>query len=390
MRRVTVNQSKVAIFASAALLAIAAPATAITIPTNSWVKQPTPSHATLPGFPGTFEARGWNHMLYDSVGQRMVLYDGYLDATRPYSIYANALWTYDLNANRLSLESVSNWVRQNGATVPLPANTTTPTPYDRHSYSGIAIVPYKNRLYMWGGANNSIPTNYLGDTWCYDFGTRLWREIPWVDPHPYTAFEQGMVWDSAARKLVLYAGAPSGYKDGDRAFTFDPATEQWSDRSAVTQPSVRMSESMVYDPVRRVSWVFGGGTYGVAGNELWKFDATNGAWQQVTPSGAIPPARRFGALAYDSRNDVILLWGGIVDDVTQLNDTWIFKPAIQQWQQLVPAASPPSSGWNSEDLAYDPVNNAFILHQNGEFWLYRYATSGDVTPPATIRDAVTR
>ena len=32
----------------------------------------------------------------------MILYDGYLDATRPYSIYANALWGYDVIANRLS------------------------------------------------------------------------------------------------------------------------------------------------------------------------------------------------------------------------------------------------------------------------------------------------
>ena len=41
-------------------------------------------------------------MIYDPNRKRMILYDGYLDATRPYSIYANALWGYDVIANRLS------------------------------------------------------------------------------------------------------------------------------------------------------------------------------------------------------------------------------------------------------------------------------------------------
>src|SRR5258705_2499789 len=119
---------------------------AISIPSNQWVKQAPPSVAKLAGFAGSFQARGWNHMLYDPVGRRMVLYDGYLDASRPYSIYANAIWTYDPVGNRLSLQKVSNWARISGKTVALSANSTDPTPFDRHSYSCIALVPEKNRL----------------------------------------------------------------------------------------------------------------------------------------------------------------------------------------------------------------------------------------------------
>ncbi len=365
---------------------IAAPAgAAISIPGNRWVKQSAPSVALLPNFSGKYEPRGWNHMLYDPVGKRMVLYDGYVDATRPASIYANALWTYDPVANRLALESVSNWARLSGVTVPLVQNATNPTPYDRHSYSCIAIVPEKNRLYLWGGANNSVATNYLGDAWSYDFGTRKWRELKAV-PHPFTVFEQTMTYDPGTRRLVVYGGAEAPYLGSDQAWLFHVDTESWEVASTPSAPPARMSQSMVFDPVRRVSWIFGGGPYPSATSELWSFDAAARTWERVTPQGAVPSPRRFAAMAYDSRHDIVLLWGGIRDDDTRYNDTWIFRPATRQWQQLSPAVKAPADTWNAEDLAYDPDNDVFVLHQGADFWLFRYAPGGDLRPPNEVHD----
>jgi hypothetical protein len=360
---------------------------AIDIPANTWVKRPVPTKVGLTGFSGSFQARGWNHMLYDAVGKRMVLYDGYLDASRPYSIYANALWTYDPAANRLALENVSNWVRSGGTTVPLPLNTTEPTPYDRHSYACIVMVPDKNRLYMWSGANNSISTNYIGDTWTYDFGTKKWREIV-TATHPFTSFEQTMTYDPNTRRLVLFAGAPAAYDDGNAAWLFNVDTETWELATTPTTPSARMSQTMVYDPVRRVSWMFGGGPYPNPGSELWTFDASSRIWQRITPINAGPAPRRFTSMAYDSRHDVILLWGGIGSGTTVYADTWVFQPGTRTWTQLTPPSSPPPVSLNAEDLAYDAENDAFVLHLNGEFWLYRYAstTNTDAFSPFPIRD----
>ncbi len=373
-----------AAFAAVAGLLWGAPATAaIDIPVNRWVKQPSPQVVLLPGFPGTFGARGWNHMLYDAVGQRMVLYDGYTDATRPYSIYANALWSYDVVTNRLSLETVSNWTRQGGQTVPLPENSTNPTPWDRHSYSCIAVLPEKNSLYMWGGANasTSITNGPYGDTWTYDFSLQSWREIM-IEPHPANAFEQTMVYDSSARKLVLVSGAIEEYGPG-ATWTFDVDRETWKQITSSPTPPRRMSHSMVYDPGRRVSLIFGGGRWPEPGNDLWAFDATTEMWEQIQPSGTIPPPRRFAALAYDSRHDIILMWGGIRDDNTLYNDTWVFYPTTRRWQQLSPTAFPPGNSSYAEDLAFDPLNDVFILHDDGDFWLYRYDGGAvDTTPPS--------
>jgi len=371
-----------------AVLGAAAPAgAAITIPSNTWVKQPTPTRVGLPGFSGTFQARGWNSLIFDPVGKRALLFDGYLDASRPYSIYANALWTYDALNNRLSLESVTNWVRQSGVTVPLPANTTNPTPYDRHPYSHTAFVPEKNSLYMWSGANSSLTTNYLGDTWVYDFGTHQWREIVNAT-HPFAVFEQAATYDPATHRFVLFGGAASGYRDGTDAWLFDVNSELWEKATTASVPGPRMGQTMVYDPMRRVSYMFGGGyPYPAAGNELWAYDASARTWQRILPSGTAPSARRFAAMAYDSRHDIVLLWGGRVDQSGVLyNDTWIYRPSTRTWQQLAPQASPPASDYSDAPLAYDPDNDVFILHQNGEFWLFRYASSSDALAPGDVRD----
>lgn len=369
---------------SVALLGAASDAGALTIPANTWVKQPTPSQTTLSGFTGAFQARGWNHMLHDPIGKRMILFDGYMDASRPYSIYANAIWTYDVVANRLSLQKVSNWARLNGITTPLPANTTDPTPFDRHSYSCVAFVPEKNRLYMWGGANSSITNNAFGDTWVFDFATRTWHQATGA-AHPFNVFEQTATYDPNTHRFVVFGGATASFGDGTSAWLFDVNTELWEQASTASTPPARMSHSMVFDPMRRVSYVFGGGPYPSAGNEMWVFDASSRVWQQSVPQNTPPPARRFGSMAYDSRHDLVMLWGGI-NGSTMLNDTWIFRPSTRQWQRLVPPASPPNAGQNNEDLAYDPDNDVFILHQNGDFWLFRYASSTDAVAPGDVSD----
>jgi hypothetical protein len=375
---------------SVALLSVAllgaAPETgaALSIPANTWVKQPVPSQATLSGFTGTFQARGWNHMLYDPIGKRTILYDGYMDASRPYSIYANALWTYDVIANRLSLEKVSNWARLNGITTPLPANTTDPTPFDRHSYSCIAFAPEKNRLYMWGGANSSITNGYIGDTWVYDFTTKAWHDATGTT-HPSNAFEQTSTYDPNTHRFVIYGGASASYGSADAAWLFDVNTELWEKATTASTPPARMSHSMVFDTQRRVSYVFGGGSYPNSGNEMWVFDASSRVWQRLLPQNTPPPVRRFASMAYDSRHDIVMVWGGI-NGSTILNDTWIYRPSTKLWQQLLPPASAPNANMSNEDLIYDPDNDVFILHQNGAFWLFRYASSTDAIAPGDVVD----
>jgi len=375
----------------AALLAVASPASAVLpIPSNTWVHQPTPTQVGLPGFSGSFDPRGWTHLCYDSLTQRMILRDGYVDGSRPYSIYGNAIWLYDPAANRLNLESVTNWVRQGGATVPLPANSTTPTPYDRHSYSTMAFSPSMNRLFLWAGANVSVPENPYGDLWIYDFTARRWH-VALPATRPQTFFEQAMVWDPSIGKVTLFAGPLMPWNDGDRAWHFDPVAETWEDKSTSPQPSPgRMAEVMTYDKVRRGTWMFGGNIWPTGGNELWFYDAAANRWELVNTTGPKPSPRRFAGWAYDSRRDLVVLWGGVDGNDNGLNDTWIFRPATRTWQQITPASPPGGGAYMSSSLEYDHVNDVFVLILGNDFYLYRYDTSGDLLPPDPVRNLLVR
>lgn len=361
----------------------------LSVPSNTWVLRPRPTQVGLPGFSGSFEARGWSHLVYDSVGQRMIFWDGYLDSSRPYSIYGNAIWLYDVAANRLQLESVTNWVRSGGQTVPLSANQTDPTPYDRHSYSSMAFVPSLNRLYLWAGANVSVPENPYGDLWVYDFNARRWH-VALPANRPMTYFEQAMKWDPAAGRIVLFAGPLEPWRDGDRAWTFDPFTETWQDRNTSPQPSVRMAQVMAYDPIRRGTWMFGGNVWPSGGNELWFYDAVANRWELVNTSGAKPSPRRFAGWAYDTRRDFVLLWGGVDGNDNALNDTWIFRPGTRTWTQIFPASPPPAWALMASDLQYDPVNDAFVLHHADDWYVFRYDQTGDLASPNNVRDLLAR
>lgn len=129
---------------------------------------------------------------------------------------------------------------------------------------------------------------------------------------------------------------------------------------------------MVFDPVRRLTWMFSGAPFQHFSNELWTYDAVANEWAQVPMQGPWPSPRNFPHFARDSRHDVLLLWGGI-DSTGDLTDTWVFRPETRQWEQIFPAASPEVPiRYYSKDLDYDPVNDFFVLNLGGVFWLYRY------------------
>jgi len=362
---------------AASLLASAASSHAtfaLDIPANQWIQQPPPVVSLLPGRAGEFSPRGWNKMHYDPGSQRMILFDGYaeLPVYVYENIFANSIWFYDVRANCLSLEKLDNWVLRDDTFVPLPENETDPTPFDRHVYSCSMFSASKNRFYMWAGANRTLPVD-TAETWTYDFTVHAWRQMQ--GESPFTVFEQATCYDPYLEKMVLFSGAERPYGIGDKTWTFDLCTETWTEEFPNPSPSARMGQAMCFDTRRRLAWMFAGADWGSAGNELWTYDLAAAHWEAIPADSPWPSPRRFASLAYDPNRDLVLMWGGITASDQPLNDTWIFRPATRTWAELAPAASPSGSLKHySEDLEYDPVNDVFVLHIGGVFWLYRILT----------------
>lgn len=344
----------------------------ISIPANTWVAQAAPGTVLPHGLTGSYEGRGWNHLRYDPVNGQMILFDGYLDPPRypGGNIYANSLWQYDPVKNLLALEKVDHWTRENGQTVALPENATDPTPFDRHAYACMVLSASRNALYLWSGANNSIPDNYVGDMWSYSLAQKAWRSIP--GPHPFTVYEQAMVCDPYLDKLVLFGGSDAGYHAGTQTWLFDLKSELWTNPAPVVVPEARAGQTLCFDGARRVTWMFGGSTNGTPVDELWRYDAKANTWTQVPVPGDRPGARRFANMAYDSKHDVILLFGGVTGSDEPLTDTWVLHPASPRWEKVSVPTTPATLRTYAEDMDYDSANDVFVLNQNGRFWLYQY------------------
>jgi hypothetical protein len=94
-------------------------------------------------------------------------------------------------------------------------------------------------------------------------------------------------------------------------------------------------------------------------------------------SGAATSAR---ALAYDSAQDRIVLFGGVDYTETQIyGDTWVFNYWDQTWTQVNPTASPSPGGWFG--MGCSPKANQIVIfggrtdrdHFTDQTWTYRLA-----------------
>src|SRR3989442_13472797 len=124
-------------------------------------------------------------------------------------------------------------------------------------------------------------------------------------------------------------------------------------------PPGRRSPGMAYDSKADRMILFGGydaysnlnnGVY----NDTWAYDFDANAWTNMTsPDG---PAGRWGmGFSYDSAIDRCILFGGTVDD----SQTWAYDFTNNSWSLLHPHHSPPYHVF--QGMAYDSQSARAIM-----------------------------
>jgi hypothetical protein len=124
-------------------------------------------------------------------------------------------------------------------------------------------------------------------------------------------------------------------------------------------PSTRSNHSAIYDPVRDRMLVFGGSD-GSLRDDLWALSLAGAPeWSQLAPSGSPPAARGGHAATYDPVRDQMVVFGG--DDATFLDDSWALSLAgVPTWTPLTPTGSvPPGRRYHS--AVYDPWGNRVVV-----------------------------
>lgn len=235
------------------------------------------------------------------------------------------------------------------------------------------------------GSNQAENVNH---TWWFDVLGQSGRdEQTPVEP---TSLQGGGAFDVAHNVAVLYGGA--SYVG---TWIYNPSTNSWQQVTAggtPPDPSVILP-GMAYSSNAQQVFLYGGRNSGgtVYYSSLYRYDVPTNTWSLISPTGGVaPPARCCTNFAYDSTNNIFLLYGG-KNASGVLNDTWVFNPTTNTWTQVTPPQSPAiNSVSDFTRLAYDSDHNAFVLAHLGtggyfggnwtslafQTWLFRYAGSG--------------
>lgn len=191
--------------------------------------------------------------------------------------------------------------------------------------------------------------------------TGIWSGDGWqpvTTQHARRGYVRG-AFDTKRNVAVAFGGAdlllatPSYYAD---TWEFDGAA--WAPRTSQRSPSKRSSNGLAYDSRRDVTVLFGGYD-GAWKDDLWEWNGAEWTLRCDEPPCSTeprPPARALSALVFDEARGVTVLFGGSADDHVY-EDTWLWDG--EGWTELQPAHVPP--GRDAAATAYDPVSKRVLL-----------------------------
>jgi len=157
-----------------------------------------------------------------------------------------------------------------------------------------------------------------------------------------------------------------------------PATVQliqdatdWRNEAPASNPGAREGPAMAFDSTNNLVVLFGGYNLGNLA-DTWVYSPSANTWTNQNPATA-PSARAYSAMAFDASNGTIVLFGGVSDAQSEA-DTWEYNAAANVWVQTTPATSPPAMG--SYSMAYyasatrSVLVGQSLITSNMETWAY--------------------
>jgi hypothetical protein len=360
----------------------ALPADLAHLPANTWVEiKCTTEQPADPGEKGAFAPQGWNKLVYDPDGKRVLFYDRWINQKHGgYTIYGNCLFGLDPSAARLTPIKIDNWTKfdtKEGGyrTVALPGNDAEPTPCPRHVYHAFAYVPDRKAVFLCNGANQTamkdgqlVGHDLCDGTWRLDLTTNRWAPVH-AGQGPRNLLDDAMAYCPDTRSLV-YAG------NGRQLWTLDLAGGRWRKARQSPPPRTAFGQTVFYDPSRKRLLIAGGGPLdgwqrGKAAEfrELYAFDPKTEAVQRLADC---PTAFYATHLAYDARRQLFVAVA-VFNKHEQPSGMFGYDPNQDAWHEIQPAnAIPPHDSWFGwMQLCYDGHDDCLIGKVRERFYAFR-------------------
>ena len=238
-----------------------------------------------------------------------------------------------------------------------------------------------DRVIAYGGYDGSDDGS--NETWAYDFESNAWTNLHPAG-HPDATQLLRAAYDSGSRQTILFGGLIGTYPNAaysSGTWGYDFSSNTWTNLSPADHPSERRSPGMTYDAQSARTILFGGLTVSYTyDNETWAYDAAQNQWTNMSP-GVAPPGRRSPGMAYDSKADRMIMFGGynpFWDPNNPLNDTWAYDFDTNTWTNMTPPDGP-SGRWGM-GFSYDSAIDRCILFggtadDNSKTWAYDFANN---------------
>ena len=192
-----------------------------------------------------------------------------------------------------------------------------------------------------------------------------------------------MAYDTESDRLIIFGGQtdtrywlPSSY-DGE-TWAYDLTANEWTNMKPFKGPSRMGASELAYNSKFDRIIMYGGcDAYEWGKSETWAYDFNTNTWTKMSPG----PANHLGArIAYDQESDRIILFGGYDMLGFFYNDTWAYDFSTDTWEEMAPVTSPP--GRNYQAMTYDSKADRVLtwggLDEYGEkpvdesMWSYDY------------------
>lgn len=131
---------------------------------------------------------------------------------------------------------------------------------------------------------------------------------------------------------------------------------EWQELATTAVPPARFDHALAFDSDQQRLVLFGGRGGGQTFGDTWIYDLATNAWREVQAPG---PSARFGlASVYDPNSKAVYLFGGQKDAF--YNDTWKFDTVTETWSEVVTVGDKPDIRYG-HGVTLDRQNNRLVI-----------------------------
>jgi len=192
----------------------------------------------------------------------------------------------------------------------------------------LATIFNTDKVLMYGDWDNN--------TWIYSLSSNSWTKKVHVNNPSYRA-DLGLAGIYETDKVLLFGGAWNS-----ETWIYDSSSDNWTKKSLTNKPTFRIGHKMSTIWGTDKVLLFGGlnASSMTYYKNTWVYKHNNNTWVNMSPSGNVPSARYYHAMASVYDTDKVVLFGGNIGGINNDNETWVYDYGDNKWTKMSPANKP--------------------------------------------------